>query len=384
MKEKHNRKIIYLAGFLFSIPIALVSYINSSFLGTFLDSKYISIIYIIASILTILGLLKMPKILKRLGNRITILLSLFIIFISLTLLALENNVFTIIIAFILYFISLNYILSSLDVFLEDFSPKTSTGSLRGFYLMIINFAWIIAQIISSSIINKNNFSNIYLLGAGFIILVAIIFIFFLRDFKDPEYKKFYILKTIKSFSQNKNILKIYFSNFILQFFYVWMIIYTPIYLNQYINFSWEKIGIIFSIMLLPFILLDFPLGKLSDKIGEKKMLIIGFSIITLSVIAIPLIKESIFWLWATILFATRVGAATIETMNESYFFKEITKENADEIIFFRNASSLSYVLAPLLAIPILVLVPSFEYLFFVLAVILLIGFLISLKIKDVK
>ena len=384
MEMRHNRKIIYLAGFLFSIPIALASYINSSFLEIYVDKNYVGIIYVIASIITILGLLKMPKILTRLGNRPTILLFCSLIFLSLILLALGNSAFIVIPAFILYFLSINFVVASLDIFIEDFSKKSSIGTLRGFYLMIINLAWVVAQIISGSIINKSSFSGIYLFGACFMVLVMFIFILFLRDFKDPEYKKVPILKTIKSFIQNKNISKIYLSHLILQFFYAWMVIYTPIYLHEYLGFGWDKIGIIFSIMLIPFVVLDFPLGKFSDKIGEKKMLIVGFLIITASTLVIPLITESILWMWALILFATRVGAATIETMNESYFFKTINEENADEISFFRNAPSISYIIAPLLATPILFLIPSFEYLFYILGAVLLVGLFVALRLKDIK
>lgn len=382
--RKHNRKIIYLAGFLFALPIALVSYINSSFLEAYAGKNYVGMIYIAASFITILCILSMPRIMTRLGNRSTIILSLLLMFSSLILLALGKSILIIIPAFVAYFASISFVMASLDIFMKDFSKESSTGSLRGFYLMIINFAWVISQVISGSIINEISFSGIYLLAAGFISLVTLIFIFFLREFKDPEYKKFSILKTAVSFLKNKNILKIFFSSFILQFFYVWMVIYTPIYLHEYMGFGWEKIGIIFSIMLIPFIILDFPLGKFSDKIGEKKMLIAGFIIIILSVLAIPFIKEAILWIWALVLFGTRMGAATIEVMNESYFFKNITKANADEIIFFRNASLFSYIIAPLLAILVLFSTPSFKYLFFVLGAIMLIGLLTVLRLKDVK
>jgi MFS family permease len=163
-----------------------------------------------------------------------------------------------------------------------------------------------------------------------------------------------------------------------------MVIYSPIYLHEYIGFGWGQIGIIFAIMLLPFVILDFPLGKLSDKIGEKKMLIIGFIIISFSTVLIPILKEPSLWIWALILFATRTGAAMIEVMNESYFFKNITERNADEISFFRNAPSVAYVIAPLVAIPVLIFIPSFEYLFYVLGAILLFGLLNTFKLKDVK
>jgi MFS family permease len=163
-----------------------------------------------------------------------------------------------------------------------------------------------------------------------------------------------------------------------------MIIYTPIYLHTYIGFAWDKIGIIFSIMLLPFVILDFPLGKLSDKIGEKKMLLFGFVIICLSTLVIPFINTPTLWLWAFVLLLTRIGAATIETMSESYFFKYISEENIDLISFFRNTGPLSFIIGPALAIPVLLFIPSFQYIFFVLSAVLMCGFLVTLRLRDVK
>ena len=380
----HNRKIIYIAGFLFSIPMALTSYINSSFLENYLDAYYVSIIYILASTLTILALLEMPKVLTRLGNRKTTLLFGTLIVLAFLGLALGENATVVVSAFILYFISLNFIFASLDIFIEDFSHNSSTGSIRGLYLMVINSAWVIAQLISGSIIEKSSYRGIYLFSAGLTILFSIIFIFFLREFKDPAYRKVSVLKTIQVFIKNKNISKIYLLNFVLRFFFAWMIIYTPIYLHTYMHFDWGQIGVIFSIMLLPFVFLEFPLGKLSDKIGEKKMLVVGFLISAFFTLLIPFISEPKLFLWAGILFMTRVGAATIEVMSESYFFKSINEEDDDEISFFRNTMPLSFIIAPLLAVPILMFVPSFKYLFVVLSAILLAGVFIALRLRDVK
>ena len=349
---KHNRKIIYLAGFLISVPIALTSYINSSLLEIYVDKYFLGIIYMLASLITIIGMAKMPKILTRLGNRKSTLLFCLIFLASLILMGLGGKGFIVIPAFIFYFVSVNLIFATLDIFIEDFSKNSPVGGIRGVYLTIINFAWVIAQMMSGSVIAKSSLPGIYLLSALFVSLVCIIFSLFLRDFKDPQYEKVPILRTIIFFWRNRNIAKIYLITLILRFFYAWMIIYTPIYMHEYIGFDWSQIGIIFSIMLLPFIILELPLGILSDRIGEKKMLLLGFSIMALSVLVIPLITEPIFWIWALILFTTRIGAATIEVMNESYFFKIVKEEYANEISFFRNAPSISYIIAPLLAVSI--------------------------------
>jgi MFS family permease len=381
---KHNRKIIYIAGFLLSIPIAITSYINSSNLETYADKYHLGIIYVVASLITIISMLEMPRILTRFGNRFTTLLSSMLFLFSLILLSIGGKSYIVIPAFVIYFLSTNLVFASLDIFIEDFSKNSPIGGIRGIYLTIINSAWVVAQIISGSIIAKSSFKGIYLFSALFMALVCIIFTLFLHDFKDPKYKKVSILKTINFFIQRKNILKIYFLNLILRFFYVWMVIYTPIYMHEYIGFDWSEIGIIFSIMLLPFIILEFPLGKLSDTIGEKKMLIIGFLIISISTLTIPFFTTKTLLLWAFILFMTRVGAAIIEVMSENYFFKSIKEENADEVSFFRNTNPVSFILAPSLAILVFLIVPSFQFLFYILGVIMLCGFLISLRLRDVK
>jgi MFS family permease len=223
-----------------------------------------------------------------------------------------------------------------------------------------------------------------LLSAFFMVFVSLIFTFTLRNFVDPQYTKIPVFNIMKTFWMNKNISRIYIVNLILKFFYAWMIIYTPIYLNQHIGLGWDQIGIIFAIMITPFVILDFPLGKLSDKIGEKKLLIGGLAIMSISTLIIPFIGEPKVWLWALVLFATRVGAATVDTMTESYFFKNIEEENVNVLSFYRNTTPLSYVISPLVAIAVLYFVPSFEYLFVVLGAVLTTGLFISLRLKDVR
>ncbi len=380
----NSRKIVYLAGFLFSVPLALTSYINSSFLELYISKNYVGAIYVVSSVITILLMLDIEKVLMRLGNRKTTLYLSLLFFISLILLAFGKNIAIVAPAFLLYFFSSNALVATLDIFVEDFSKNKSVGKFRGMYLMILSIAWVLAQTISGSIIAKSSYSGIYLFASLFMLLVAFIFAFFLKSFKDPIYKKFSVLKTLRFFLHNKNISKIYLINLILKFFFAWMIVYTPIYLHEYIEFGWDKIGIIFSIMLLPFAFIPYPLGKISDKIGEKKMLLAGFIISAFFVALMPLVSEPRVWLWAGLLFMTRVGAATIEIMSESYFFKSVDEENADAISFFRNTTPVSFIIGPALAIPMLLFIPEFKLLFFILASVMLLGLFITLRLKDVK
>jgi MFS family permease len=381
---RHNREIIYIAGFLFTIPVALTSYINSSFLENYVSESAVGVIYAVSAIIAIFALVEAPKLLQAIGNRKTAILFTLIILLSFVLLAFGQNKMIVIGAFMSYFIITNLIVTNFDIFIEDFSGRGSIGSLRGFFMAILASAWVLAQVASGLIINQTSFRGIYLISALFVVLVLVVFSLSFRDFVDRQYKRVSLPELLKVFIKNKNISEVYFISLVLKFFYAWMVIYTPIYLNQHIGLPWNQIGLIFAVMLTPFVVLDFPLGRLSDKIGEKKMLIVGFGIIIVATLTIPLIGQSVAWVWALVLFCTRIGAATIETMSESYFFKNIQEENINILSFFRNTGPLSYVAAPIVATVALPLLPSFKYLFFVLAGVLFLGLLISFRIKDVK
>lgn len=378
------RKVIYLAGFLFSIPVALTSYINSSLLETFTTPAIVSAVYVIGSILTILNLLRMPAILAKFGNRKTTIAYSILIFVAMLALAFGKSSILVISAFILYFLASHMIITTLDIFMEDASGEKNIGKMRGIYLTFVNLAWVVAQLVSGSIIAKSSFKGIYILASLFVILTAIVIAMFFKKWHDPEYKKVVVWKTLLFFIRNKNISKIYLINLILRFFFAWMIIYTPIYLHGHIGFDWGQIGIIFTIMLLPFVLLTYPLGRKSDKIGEKKMLMLGFIICAFATVSIPLLATPNVFYWALLLFMTRVGAATIEIMSESYFFKLVTEEHADEISFFRNTAPVSFLVAPIFAVIVLTLTPSFSFIYLVLGALLLFGAYLSLKLKDIK
>jgi MFS family permease len=152
-----------------------------------------------------------------------------------------------------------------------------------------------------------------------------------------------------------------------------MVIYTPIYLYAHLGFDWKEIGIMFTIMLLPFIFIQFPLGEYSDKTGERKMLMFGFLVISIATLSLFFITRHAIWIWALALFTTRVGAAIIEVMNDVYFFKHITRENDEFISIYRNTGPASYILAPLVASIVLLVAPSFNYIFLVLGIFMLYG-----------
>jgi MFS family permease len=222
-----------------------------------------------------------------------------------------------------------------------------------------------------------------------ILLLILLSIFVLKEKDRQEFKLSSPWQAIKRlyFSQNKNdgdIKKILIINFLLHFFYAVMVVYSPIYLREVIGLSWQNIGIVFSFMLLPFVLFEMPLGRLADKyFGEKEILFISLLLMALSTAAIPLITTASLIGWSLILFLTRTGAAGTEIMTETYLFKKIDSDNTDIVAVSRNNIPLAYLLAPILGTVFSVFLP-FYLIFPTLALILLSGLWLTLKLRDTK
>ena len=161
-----------------------------------------------------------------------------------------------------------------------------------------------------------------------------------------------------------------------------MVIYTPIYLHKYIGLDWQTIGLIFTIMLLPFVFFQLPLGILADKkFGEKEILNIAIVILGITTITLSFITTNTVWVWATLLFITRIGASSINIMSETYFFKKVDAKDSDIISFFRMAKPIAYIFGPTLASLTIFLI-DFRYIFLVLGIIMLTGLRYSLTIED--
>jgi MFS family permease len=206
----------------------------------------------------------------------------------------------------------------------------------------------------------------------------------LKNFKDPEYKAFNIIQTIEHHRPNKNIRNIMSTGFMLNFFYSWMVVYGTIYLHQYIGFDFITSGIIFSIALIPFVVVQIPLGYLADKVmGEKVLLTLGFIIMGISTAIIPLIHSKSFIVWTIVLFIGRTGAAIVEVMNDTYFFKQVDDKNLSVINLYRAINSSAYIVAPLIAVLLLVKMPMYG-IFYILGLLMIISVKYSLALKDTK
>ncbi|MEN9921319.1 MAG: hypothetical protein RLZZ517_297 [Candidatus Parcubacteria bacterium] len=383
-KDKKSTLFFYLFIILFTLHITPAVYVNSNYLSLFFDTKYIGLIYSIASLTTVLTILGMRNRLKRFGNYHVFITTLFVEIAALIFLIFSINPYLALVAFVVLFVCHSTAFINLDIFLERHTPNDSTGKIRGWYLTAMNVAYIIGPFLSSLLLVHENYSYVYV----FILTTLIPVIYFAKklfnNFEDQPYDKVYIWKAFTKISQNPDIYATLVSDFILKFFYAWMVIYTPLYLSEYIGFNISEVALILSIALIPFLIIQSFAGKIADtSIGEKEMMSIGFVVMSFFTILISFIDDSNISIWIAVLFMTRVGAAMVEIMTETHLFKRIDSKDLSIISLFRISRPIAYILGAL-AGSLLLQIISFQMLFFVLGGIVLYGLRYSLSIIDTR
>lgn len=377
--------VFYIIGLIVSFSAALPAYVNSSFIGQFAQLKFVSLFFIAANFISLLSILFFPKIIKKFGKYKTFIVLIFLYSFALFFFSAANSIITALLGIIFFTTFLNLTLIKLDLFIEAFTKNANTGIIRAIYLTVCNFSWVLAPITSAYLINNFSYSFVYWLSGSIIIPTLIMFLIFSSELKVKiKYAQDGMLKVIKKIWSNKNLRGIFFVALILQLFYTTAVVYVPIYLNQTLGIGWDDLGRIFSFMLIPFILFQIPAGFLADKyFGEKEMLYLGFFILAISLIGIFYLDKPIIWLWAGLLFFSRIGAALIEAMRESYFFKIVSAKDLSMINFFRLTTPLAYIIGPAIAI----LITSFfeiQYIFLFSSLIAISGVFLIWPIKDSK
>jgi len=375
---------LFLSNIFISFHYALIIYINSSLLSNFFSQTQVSALYIIGSLVDAILLLNASKVIQKIGIYTFTMLAVVIELICTIGMVATTNPTLVAIYFLVHTVTISLIMFNMDIYVETAAPSTAdTGSIRATYLTVMNVMIFLAPIVVSVLVVDNNLSPVYIL-ATVLMVPAYILLKHFKGVQEKVRKHIHLKRTVYEYIKNTDLYNVFASEFLLQLFYSFMVIYVPIYLNQYIGFSWPQIGVMFTIMLLPFVIFEVPVGELEDsKYTEKEFLTVGFIIMGLATLFISFLTVKVFWMWTAILFVSRIGASFVEVSAESYFFKRVDLEKTDVISFFRVARPMSYVVAAIIATICLQFIP-FQYLFMVIGVCMILGTHYSLGLTSTK
>lgn len=386
LKINSSLLILYSAGFFLSLTSNFSAYINSSFIENLVSVNVVGWFFVGANIASFFAMIYFPKVIRKIGNLKATKVMILINIISIMGLMMGPSALWLFIFFVSMWTSANLIWINMDIFVESFTENFNTGKTRAVFFTFMNLGWIIAPTIATRLVIGESYYNLVYLGSA-ILLLVFYFIIKLNEGRVSrviDFDKLKIKETVVSFWKDLNLRGIYFTSFFLNLFYSIVVVFMPIYLHRTIGFDWTTLGIIFSVMLIPFVLVEIPAGIIADKyLGEKELLFTGFSILTIALVLFFIVKSPSPIIWGFLLFFSRVGAALVEAMRESRFFKIVDAENISYINFLRSSYPLGYLVGSGLGVLILTFYPV-QYLFLFLAIIFLYSFYFVYIIKDSK
>jgi len=376
---------VYAANVVLALHFALILFANSTFLEESFSNTAISLLYAGGSILSVFIFLLIPHIIERFTIFTTALFFILCEFISIGGMAVAGNPVILATLFVLHTALISILFYICDVYLEKSTKEeVVTGSTRGTYLTLTNIAFMIAPLLTGIIVSVYGYRYVYACSALLLFPLLYMFIKWLRPIRSESevLVPTNIPKDTTISIRNKKIFYPLFAQIVLQFFFAFMVIYLPIYLITEIGFTWKILGPIFTIMLLPYVLFELPVGYLADsRYGEKEFMIGGFLLIAATMVAITLPETPHAILWSVLLFLSRVGASFAEITTETNFFRQVDGSDEGIISLFRLSRPLAYVLAAIVGTISLAYLP-FTALFLVLAGIILVGVIVLLPMKD--
>ncbi len=383
MQRQHLLKVTYVLNFFIALHVFLTLYINSSALAELFSESIVGILFTVGSALGIAALIVIPRLLRNTGNVRATIGTLVLEMGALAVLAWNPHPIAFLAAFLVHITLIRALQLDVDILLETATDKRAEGTQRGFFLTISNTALVLSPLIVGFLLAETTaYGRVYI--ASFVALLPALFLvlFSYKHFRDPAYTHTRMARMFAKVFRFAYLRRIFAANFLLRLFYAVMVIYTPLYLHNEIGLPWDILGVIFTVMLLPFAILEYPLGKLADtKYGEKEMLALGFFITALATALLSFATTHNFIVWALLLLSTRIGASMVEIMTETYFFKKADVSDADIISAYRMIEPLAYIIGPA-AVSLALLVIDTRFIFLLLGILLLQGIHVSFKLRD--
>ncbi len=385
MTQHQKKKLgkINLTIFALGFLDAFLVYILSAYISPITGEKLVGIFYFVTFAVVFLVLFFFHRIVERLGQSRTLYFFLGMAIIASVLLSKIPPSWLAVFVALVFLVAANATYVALDILLENFSEDSFSGRIRGMNLTLMNLGLLLAPLLSVLVLEDYGYAGVFfVLTLGY----SLTFLYALLAFRfdnHPTNQKIELFHSVKQIWREKNLRRIYSISFAMEFFYALMIVYMPLHLLS-LGITWEQIGVLFTIMLVPFVLVQYPLGLIADKrYGEKELLISSLAIAFFATYALTKIHTPDILLIGILLFMTRVGIAGVEVLRDSFFYKQVEADDTDLIAFFRTTRSLANISATVIVLPLFVFFPLSSFLY-AATLVLFLGFIESWTLTDTK
>lgn len=218
---------------------------------------------------------------------------------------------------------------ALDITFRDNTASRDLNKQEGLFYALLNLGWFVGPLIAGYFLVKFGINSVFVFS-GIIIFVASLLFLFLH--LKTVYKKrtefdTNIFKNVYDFFRIRGLMLSYLLS---GGIYVWwslVYIYVPLFAIEQ-GASESYIGIFFSLVVLPLLLCEYLVGKLSAKYGFKLFFVFGYLGLTLICVALFFINNIYIQLIIVILASFFV--ACLEPLQDTFFFRHVSKKEEEK------------------------------------------------------
>ncbi|MDD2657728.1 MAG: MFS transporter [Candidatus Pacebacteria bacterium] len=383
----HPRAVIFVGNFFFAIFSGLSFFVLIPFLTSLMPGAYAGLVVAAGGLIAVILFPFMPSLVARYGAQQMALIFALTEMIALFALAAAPGAIAGALLVIVAVAIQPFIYYELDLLLEaTIDTPSSMGRMRTIFLTAWNFGALAAPLLLGVLLDDgNDYNRVFIAAAAS--LVPFVVLFAARSLpKGAPPRLSHMRDTLICMAHDRDLAAVTFAHFLLYLFYIWAALYIPVYLHTSLDISWSDLGWMFSVMLIPYALLEYPAGWVADQVlGDKELMFAGFIISGGALASLAFITSaSPLALVLLILVASRIGAALIESMTEGHFFRRVSQNDINSMSVFRGIWPLANVIGPIIGSSIL-LFGSFSMLFALTgAFTLLAGAATTLLIRDFR
>ncbi|MDP2665388.1 MAG: MFS transporter [bacterium] len=382
------RVVLFVGNFFFAMFSALTTYIMLPFLSAFMPAAYTGLVIAGGALVALILFPLQPRLVARYGAQQLALLFAIAEMITMFALAIAPGAIA---AAMLVALSVSlqpFLYYELDLLLEaTVAEEGTTGRVRNLFLTAWNVGGLAAPLLMGALLagSNNAYSRVFLASAA--ALVPFVVLFAVRRIpKGSAPKLSHMFDTLACIMHDRDLAAVTVGHLILYFFYIWAPLYVPAYLHIVLGIPWSSLGWMFSVMLVPYVLIQYPAGWLADKmLGDKELMLAGFLVAGAALASISLLSPtSSLGLIVSILVLSRIGAALIESMTEGHFFRRVSERDINSISVFRGVWPLANLIAPVTG-SIILFFGSYHLLFVLTgAFVAIAGAIATLFIRDFR
>ncbi len=365
----------------------LVIYVLAPYLALFMPEEYTGLIVAAGALATLSILPYAPTIVAKIGARRLVLVFAVLECTALFLLAAAPIVIVALLLAALACAMSPIIAYGMDLLLEaTVHAEDFTGRVRTAFLTAGNSALFLAPIAIGFLLGAtDDYARVFIAAACS--LIPLLVLFTLQPMPEGAVPRLIrASEALYTGFMDSDVRSVFVAYYLLQFFYYSAPFYVPLYLHSVIGIPWGTLGWVLSVVLIPFLLIEYPAGLVADRwLGDRDLMIAGFCITGIGVALFAWVSEATpLLVIVALLGATRVGVGLMEAMTEGHFFRRVSEKDAGLVSVFRMGRPFAALTAPI-ACSVLLAIGSYWWLFIGAGVIVLVpGAISALGIKDIR